>query len=182
MMCAVLGVRDRRGLQHAVDLGIAMQLTNICRDVKEDAAMGRVYLPADRLAAAGVEQAALVAGEADREAVAAVVAQLLELADHYYASADVGMRYIPWRPRLAIFVASRVYRAIGVRLRQRHACDALVGRTVVPFGAKVFWTLCALAAWFASLWPTRDQTPAHPKLLHAHLGDLAHELSHQDSL
>ncbi|HEX2188282.1 MAG TPA: phytoene/squalene synthase family protein [Longimicrobiaceae bacterium] len=145
MMCAVLGVRCREAHPHAVDLGIAMQLTNICRDVAEDARRGRVYLPADRLRRAGVDPASLAAGAADRCAVAAVVAEVLALADRYYASADGGMRDIPPRVRPAILVASRVYRAIGVRLRQR-GCDALAGRTVVPAPEKALWGTRALAA------------------------------------
>lgn len=146
MMCGVLGVDDAEALPHAVDLGVAMQITNICRDVREDAMNGRVYLPADRLAAAGTSTDALLAGTPDRPAVAAVVRDLLEMADRYYTSADAGMRYIPLRSRLAIVVASRVYRAIGTRLLRRHGGDAWHGRTVVPTGTKVTRALGALAA------------------------------------
>lgn len=145
MMCAVLGVRCREAHPHAVDLGIAMQLTNICRDVAEDALRGRVYLPAERLRRAGTSPEALLAGTADRGAIARVVREVLELADRYYASADGGMRDLPPRVRPAILVASRVYRAIGVRLRQR-GCDALAGRTVVPAPEKALWGTRALAA------------------------------------
>lgn len=145
MMCAVLGVRRREALPHAVDLGVAMQLTNVARDVAEDAARGRVYLPAARLRAAGTDPEALVRGEADPARVASVVRELLLLADVYYRSADGGMRDIPLRYRGAILVASRVYRAIGVRLMRR-GCDALAGRTVVPWTGKLGWALRALAA------------------------------------
>ena len=65
MMCAVLGVRDPRAWRHAVDLGIAMQLTNISRDVLEDAQACRVYLPAERLAEYGVGPEDVVDGQAD---------------------------------------------------------------------------------------------------------------------
>ncbi|HMV69830.1 MAG TPA: phytoene/squalene synthase family protein, partial [Myxococcota bacterium] len=94
MMCGVLGVTDPAALPFAIDLGVAMQLTNIARDVAEDARLGRVYLPADRLRAlgAGVEPAEVLAS---REPVRRVVADLLALADRYYASADHGMRAIP---------------------------------------------------------------------------------------
>ncbi len=145
MMCGVLGVRCRDALPHAVDLGIAMQLTNIARDVAEDAANERIYLPAARLRAAGVDPAALLAGTADPRRGAAVVGDLLALADRYYRSADAGMRDIPWRPRQAILVASRTYRAIGVELRRR-ACDTLAGRTVVGWPGKLLWGSRALAA------------------------------------
>ncbi|CAN5720437.1 phytoene/squalene synthase family protein [soil metagenome] len=164
MMCAVLKVRSRDALPYAVDLGVAMQLTNIVRDVAEDALLGRVYLPAHRLQRAGVDPDALVRGTAEARAVAAVVAELLALADTFYRSADGGMRDIPWRARQAILVASRVYRAIGLRLR-RQACDALAGRTVVPWPGKLLWGSQAL---IASL---------HPRIL-----GLAPRLPHDASL
>lgn len=132
MMCPLLGVTDPRALPAALELGIAMQLTNICRDVKEDAARDRVYLPAARLRAWGVEPDDVVHGAAPREAVAAVVREVLALAEEHYARADAGLRYIPPRQRLAILVAARLYRAIGRRLLARHGGDALHGRTVVP--------------------------------------------------
>ncbi len=130
MMAGIVGVKERAALPHAVDLGVAMQITNICRDVAEDAALGRVYLPRKRLAAHGTTPEAVLAGTAPRAAVAAVVAELLELAERYYASADAGMHAIPWRARLGILAASRLYRAIGRKLARREG-DALAGRTVL---------------------------------------------------
>jgi phytoene synthase len=145
MMCAVLGVHDERAFPHAVDLGIAMQITNICRDVREDAERGRVYLPADRLRAVGATPEMLLEGAPPRESVARVVGDLLDLADRYYRSADDGMRWIPIRARLAIVVASRVYRAIGQKLR-RSGCDAWQGRTVVSSAEKGLWAARAMGA------------------------------------
>ncbi len=168
MMCGVLGVRDEAALPFAVDLGVAMQLTNICRDVAEDAARGRVYLPADRLEAAGTSQSALLAGTAPRAAVAAVVGDLLDLADRYYASADLGMRYIPARSRLAILVASRTYRAIGGVLRRRGG-DALAGRVWVSPIGKAVHGVSALGA-FAAL--ALAAGPAHDPQLHRALDGL----------
>ena len=146
MMCAVLGVDQREALPHAIDLGVAMQITNICRDVLEDAERGRVYLPAERLRDAGTSPEAVLAGDADRRAVADVVDDLLMLADEYYASADDGMRYIPAKCRLAIVVASRVYRAIGVKLRS-NGSDALAGRTIVGWAGKAWWVFLSLFAY-----------------------------------
>ncbi len=146
MMCSILGVDEEEALPHAIDLGVGMQITNICRDVLEDAERGRVYLPADRLRAAGTSPEALLDGSPDRAGVAQVVDDLLELADTYYASADDGMRYIPARCRLAIVVASRVYRAIGVKLRS-NGSDALAGRTIVGWGGKAWWVFLSLFAY-----------------------------------
>ena len=137
MMCSILGVTDRTAHPHAIDLGVAMQITNICRDVLEDAERGRVYLPAARLREVGVTQEQLLDGSADPDAVAKVVIDLLHLAESYYASADLGMRYIPARSRLAIVVASRLYRGIGMKLWRERNGDALQGRTWVPWTGKV---------------------------------------------
>lgn len=171
MMCAVLRVRRPEARPHAVDLGIAMQLTNIARDVAEDAARGRVYLPATRLAAAGVDPAALLAGTAEPRAVAHVVADLLALADAYYRSADGGMRDIPWRPRQAILVASRVYRAIGLELRRR-GCDTFAGRVVVPPMRKALWgSRALLAGLHPAMWGLLPGGP-HQAALHGALRGL----------
>jgi phytoene synthase len=135
MMCGVLGVTEAAALPHAVDLGLGMQITNICRDVREDAARGRVYLPARRLRAVGISPEDLLSGRDDAElraALSTVVRDLLGLADGCYRRAWHGMHHIPWRPRAAIVVASRLYRDIGWRLRDRHQGDAWHGRTIVP--------------------------------------------------
>jgi phytoene synthase len=136
MMCAVLGVEDPAATPHAIDLGVAMQLTNIARDVREDAEMGRVYLPAERLRARGVDQLDLVTGRADRRGVARVTAEIIEMAERYYESGEAGLYYIPLRSRLAILVAGRLYRGIGWRLRDEHDSDPLRGRTIVAWPRK----------------------------------------------
>jgi phytoene synthase len=146
MMSRIVGATEPRAKRYAIDLGIAMQLTNICRDVTEDARLGRVYLPASRLRAVGVEPADLVAGRYDRAAVSRVVADLLALADGFYAAADAGMRWIPARPRLAIWIAARVYRAIGRRILRDQA-RALDERVYVSALGKLAWTARAAAAF-----------------------------------
>ncbi len=166
MMCGVLGVDNEEAGPFAVDLGIAMQISNICRDVAEDARRGRVYLPRTRLQAAGVGSAPADV-LAHPEGVRRVVLDLLSLADRYYASADHGMRFIPTRARLAILIASRTYRAIGTILRAR-AGDALSGRVFVPLWGKLWTALDGVVAWLrAPAWRT-----AHRAELHRCLHDL----------
>lgn len=138
MMCQVLRVSDKRDLPHAVDLGIGMQLTNIARDVHEDAGRGRVYIPAQILEGVGITSAQVLDGTADRKNLAEAVEWLYRLGERYYVSAEQGMRFIPWRSRLAIFVASRTYRAIGVKLARRKF-DAMAGRVVVSWYEKIYW-------------------------------------------
>lgn len=147
MMCAVLGVRDPRARRHAIDLGIAMQLTNISRDVLEDAEVGRVYLPAKRLVELGTTPEDLVEGTADVEAVRLVVGDVLTLAERYYRSGDAGMRFLPLRARWAVLVASRLYRGIGRRLRRQQRCNPLRGRVVVPWFEKLGLVARATGVW-----------------------------------
>ncbi|MEM6454351.1 MAG: phytoene desaturase family protein [Acidobacteriota bacterium] len=117
MMCRLLGARSPEAPLYAIDLGIAMQLTNIARDVREDLENDRIYLPADWVPAEQVACAVLAPGAADADAAGARVYQaverLLTLAAEYYRSADVGMAYLPPSARWAILTASRSYEAIG---------------------------------------------------------------------
>lgn len=170
MMCGILGVREGEALPHAVDLGIGMQLSNICRDVAEDATLGRVYLPAQRLRAVGVEPEALVRGDdVDREALFSVVRDLIVLSERYYESAEVGMRYIPPRARVAILVAARLYRAIGLKVMARGPV-ATTDRTVVGPWAKLGWSALALGAAARSF--AAEKGAPHPRELHVALKGL----------
>lgn len=174
MMCPVLGVEDLQALPFAIDLGIAMQLTNICRDVLEDAERGRVYIPETRLVRHGTSQGMLLAGNAPREAVSNVVLELLSIADLHYASGEAGMGYIPAIPRQAILVASRLYRSIGVKLRRRHGGDALHGRTMVGASQKLLQTGVGLMTGLRVAASARTSgQPRHSALLHASLQGLA---------
>ncbi len=136
MMSHVMGVTDERALKHAADLGIAMQLSNIARDVVEDFQMGRVYLPLEWLEKARVPAFEL-AEIKYRDGLARVVAQLLDSADGYYRSGNRGLRYLPLRSALAVAMASSVYAKIGhlVRKKGPRAWDR---RTYVPLWRKCF--------------------------------------------
>ncbi len=120
MMALIMGARDDETLDRASDLGIAFQLTNIARDVIDDARAGRVYLPTDWLDAEGIDPAG-IAGLAERARLAAVTARLIDLAEPYYASAAIGLRALPARSAWSIATALRVYRAIGRKVRARGA-------------------------------------------------------------
>ena len=153
MMCHVLGLHHDRALPRAVHLGVAMQLTNICRDVAEDWELGRLYLPADMLAEEGAAGLTGALGgpfppEA-RQPVARVVRRLLAEAACYYASADRGIVDLPPRAAFAVRTARLVYAAIGDQLAaQGH--DPLAGRAVVPRGKKL--ALLALAGVGGAFW------------------------------
>jgi phytoene synthase len=116
MMAMIMGARDPKVLDRASDLGLAFQLTNIARDVIDDARVGRVYLPAELLRQHGVD---VVDPDepGQRQPLHRAALDLLDLAEHYYASAYRGMAALPVRSAWAIAAARRVYRAIGSQLR-----------------------------------------------------------------
>ncbi|HSF59620.1 MAG TPA: phytoene/squalene synthase family protein, partial [Candidatus Binatia bacterium] len=120
MMSHVMGLRDEKALKHAADLGIAMQLTNIARDITEDAAMGRIYLPLSWLQEAGIDPEEIAAPE-HREKLAMLTLRLLREADRYYHSGDAGLWYLSLRSACAVAAARHVYAEIGSLLLKRGA-------------------------------------------------------------
>ncbi len=112
MMCRILGAPPA-GARAAAHLGMAMQLSNIARDVNEDFGRDRIYLPAAWVSSRAVREAL---GGGNAAPLVAATATLLALADELYKSADDGMHYLPYRPRIAIRAAAACYREIGVRV------------------------------------------------------------------
>jgi len=113
MMSLVMRTGERDALARAADLGIAMQLTNIARDVGEDARNGRLYLPTDWLDAAGVDAEEFLAAPRFSEAIASVVRRLLEEAARHYRLGHAGILALPASCRPAIRTAALVYEEIG---------------------------------------------------------------------
>jgi len=170
MMCRVLGV-PREGDPYAVDLGIAMQLTNIARDVREDALCDRVYLPGVWIGPARV-LAAFSDGtdRANIQRTARARDHALRLADRYYASAEAGMRYLPAQVRPGIRAAARNYRAIGALIR-RDPERFLFDRAVTGPATKARRTLSALLAAAGDTLPPRTDQ-AHDDRLHNAIGTM----------
>lgn len=146
MMCHVMGVRHPEALRRATHLGIAMQLTNVARDVEEDWSRGRLYLPEGLLGRYRLQARAALRGGALPPALAPalsrVSAELLRRADVYYASGDDGLSYLPPRCAFGVRAARLIYAEIGQVLRQL-ACDPLAGRAVVSRGRKLALVLRA---------------------------------------
>lgn len=136
MMTLLMGRRERGVIARACDLGAAMQLTNICRDIGEDARNQRVYLPLGWLREGGVDVDSLVARPAHSEALGAVVARALDEADGIYRRADPGVAMLPRDCRVAIRAARLLYSEIGAVVRARNN-DGVSARAVVPGGRKL---------------------------------------------
>lgn len=159
MMSHVMGVRDQAALKHAADLGIAMQLTNIARDIIEDASMGRVYLPQAWLDEAGIAVEE-VAGVKQRAQLAALTQRLLRHAGEYYRSGDAGLWHLSFRSACAVSAARQVYSEIGSLLLQKgpRAWDQ---RTYVTGARKLWVVLRGVANLFGSV-PARCARPWSP--------------------
>lgn len=130
MMAPLLGTTDARALRHAVDLGIGMQLTNIVRDVKEDLARGRVYLPQDELAAFGVTEADLRAGRVS-EGLTRFLRLQLERSRSLYASAEHGVPFLRgFGPRRLVRLMASLYSGI-LDVIERRRFDVFTARASV---------------------------------------------------
>ena len=120
MMAKILRVNKKNSLKSAIDLGIAMQLTNIARDVLEDAKMGRRYLPGSWVNNLSANEIVKAAKEYDQQKIKIIslgVKKLLVLAENYYNSGSQGLLYLPFKIRVAISIAGGIYREIGIQLK-----------------------------------------------------------------
>ena len=170
MMCWIMGVRSPTALARACELGVAMQLTNIARDVGEDARIGRLYLPRKWLLEAGVDADAWLIDPACTPALQTVVERLLAEADRLYGQASSGIALLPRDCRSAILAARLVYAEIGQQLR-REGLDPLARRAVVPRSRKLVLLACA---GVQSGWVGRRPMQVPPLAAIAYLVDHCH--------
>ncbi len=136
MMCVLMRVRHPDALARAADLGLAMQLTNIARDVGEDARAGRLFLPVDWLSEAGIDVERFLAEPCPSPALAGVVRRLLTVADDLYRRASAGVSALPADCRLGIAAARHIYAAIGTEVA-RVGHDSVSRRARTSRGQKL---------------------------------------------
>jgi phytoene synthase len=135
MASQVIGYSHSDAIDYAVELGIAMQLTNILRDVGEDAAMGRIYLPQDEMAAFGYSEEELRRGIVNENFVRLMQFQI-ERARACYARAVPGIEFLSRDCRLAITVAAEQYSRILDAIERNHY-DVFTRRACVPLSGKL---------------------------------------------
>jgi phytoene synthase len=156
MMSHVMGLRDEQALKHAADLGTAMQLTNIARDITEDAEMGRIYLPIQWIEEAGMVPEEIAAPK-NRQKLALVTRRLLREAERYYLSGDAGLWHLSFRSACAVAAARHVYAAIGSLLVLKGS-SAWDQRTYVTGPQKIRAILGGMIQVLASI-PARLMRP-----------------------
>ncbi|MBC7532189.1 MAG: phytoene/squalene synthase family protein [Oligoflexus sp.] len=151
MMSHLMDVEDPSAYQHAIDLGLAMQLTNISRDVVEDARMGRIYLPEMWLENAGLalDPKVLLQTE-NHKVIVPMVQMLLSRAEALYRSGDQGLKFLPFRCALAVAIAREVYSAIGHEVIKRGE-EAWNSRTWIPLHRKLLLGVKGVAKVLATI-------------------------------
>ena len=161
MMCKLLGAEEEDAKKFAIDLGIAMQLTNILRDVGEDADAGRQYIPVSWVSS----PLDFFKYNPETSHLAQPLFQRLhDLAEVYYESAYAGMIYLPWRSRLSIMIAARLYQEIGLQAK-REGFPVLTKRITVKPLRKIQLVLISILKFHKSLLK-RKIFPQHSPSLH----------------
>ncbi|MGE0311938.1 MAG: phytoene/squalene synthase family protein [Lautropia sp.] len=156
MMALLMGAKDPDVIARACDLGVAMQLSNIARDVGEDARAGRLYLPLDWLDDEGIDATGWLRAPVHDAALARVVARLLARARSLYANASGGIRRLPPDCRPGIRAARALYAEIGNEVA-RNGHDSVGRRAVVGGTRKLAVLLGALSPWQARAFGGRGE-------------------------
>ena len=152
MMSKIIGVKHNMGARSAIDLGIGMQLTNIARDVYEDAKIKRIYLPANWITNISLND--LCATHAlsleQDEKIANAIHEIINLSEQFYKNGFAGLKYIPLSTRLAIFIAANVYRGIGIKIKKnkkyitKRIYLTLLDKTLITMNSILFFVFLPL--------------------------------------
>lgn len=164
MMAMIMGVRHPAFIARACELGMAMQLTNIARDVGEDGRNGRLYLPRRWLQEAGIDPDVWLQNPRYSAELGQVVQRLLQTADELYRSSDSGIERLPLNCRMGIRSARLIYSEIGREI-ERNDLDSVSKRAVVPAALKVNLIGRAFGARQSSLNPERPPQQEAAKFL-----------------
>ncbi len=138
MMCVLMKSRNRDVLARACDLGVAMQLTNIARDVGEDARAGRIYLPISWCRESGIDPKSFLQNPVMGDEIAGIVKRLLAEADRLYRRSEAGIDALPFRGRMAIWSARLIYDGIGGCLKS-HGYNSIDHRASTSTWRKLSW-------------------------------------------
>ncbi len=145
----IFGYQDERALLYAVDLGVALQLTNILRDIGEDAQRNRIYIPLEEMARFGYTEAELMAGRIN-DAFCALLTFQMARANDYYAHAQPGIRMLDADCRLAVRLSGTLYHSILERIRLNEY-NVFTRRASVPLQSKL---MVVSHHWFAQQFET----------------------------
>lgn len=173
LMCIALDCKEKNARKFAMDLGIAMQLTNIVRDVLEDAKMGRRYLPVSKsfnLPANVITDVSesIISNSKINNLIIQKIKEIILLSDEYYSSGEKGLYFLPFKIRIPIAVASNIYREIAVVLKEK-SFKWYEGRSYTSLLKKTKVTIFTICK---ELFNKRTKIPIHNKNLHFHLKEI----------
>ncbi len=140
MMAHILNTTHPKAIKHAINLGVAMQLTNIARDVVTDAKLGRIYLP-QNLLSQNIKAKDIVNQSLDRTKLFSAISKIIIMSEKFYKSGNDGIKYLPSSLRYPIFLASSLYQRIGVKIINSNLNKYFNSRIYVGFFEKLFITL-----------------------------------------
>ncbi len=140
MMSYIFQTSKPKAIKHAINLGIAMQLTNISRDVLKDAHLKRIYLPENMLNKK-IDANDIIKNNFDKKYLFSVIQKLIILAEKYYKNGNNGIKYLPKKIRFPIFLASFLYRGIGQKILNSNYNKYFLERTYLNIFEKIIMTL-----------------------------------------
>jgi phytoene synthase len=143
MMALILGAQSRTQIARAIDLGVAMQLTNIARDVGEDARAGRLYLPLRSLREGGIDPDEWLRNPQFNPVIEQTVARLLERAQTLYRQSEAGIESLPFACRPGMRAARLLYSRIG---------ETIIEQRLDPVGQRAVVSGAGKARAFARAW------------------------------
>ncbi len=169
MMADILKTKEKAAYKYAIDLGIAFQLTNIARDILEDAKINRIYLPSswEKLNINSIK----FPNKKNKSKLISTTKRLLSLAEKYYQSALKGLAFLNLRNRFAILLALVIYRQIGLKII-RKGFSNLYKRETISFFEKIICLLKCIGL-FLFKDNIHKRNYRHNKKLHKHIKDIA---------
>ena len=157
MMLPIILTDSPDARKHAIDLGIAMQLTNIARDIYEDAKMDRLYLPKQWIGDTSIESLINVE-KINLNKIKIVLKKLILLSNIFYQNGFSGLKYIPFKTRLAIFISAQIYKGIGEKIK-KNRYDYNFKRTYLNTFEKLCITLASIPKFFLIKYIYKNYTP-----------------------
>ena len=149
MMSKIIGVKNKSATRSAIDLGIGMQLTNIARDVYEDAQMKRIYIPAEwipNIKLSDLNNQKQTNYQRDKN-ISNAIHKIINLSEKFYNNGYSGLMYIPIRTRLGIFIAANIYRGIGIKIKNKKK-KYLRERVYLTLFEKIIITINSIFVFF----------------------------------
>ena len=171
LMCIALDCKEKKSHDFAIDLGIAMQLTNILRDIKEDAELNRRYLPGNFVKNLTPKQIINISQNIkhkDHLIVQEAIKKILLLSDLYYKSGNAGLFFLKFQFKIVIAVASNIYRQIGVKLKNKNYnwYEGRIFTTIYEKFKITIKTILTISLFF------KINYPKHKLSLHKHLKEI----------